>query len=174
MKLNGKIPEQRWKEMRFFALSLMHLLGKYEEDYAVCSSFLKKMRKNLRVLNSIPHFEWKMDFHFRIKTEELKKRTKQKSAEHGMIKKDFMKLRYLWLQLLFLVRGCSEKSYERTFAPRSDLSTVRKKLVKICDQLLEGLGSLDSILYKEDGKEYNFVLEIIYARKPRWKVKYDK
>lgn len=169
MKAKGKIPKQRWKEMRFFALSVMYVLGKYEGDYAFCADFLEKMRKNLQILKSIPHIEWKMDFHFRIKIKELKKQSGKKSSPPGMLKRDLMKLRYLWLKLLFLVRECSEESYEKTFSPRSDLSGVRKKLVKIRDQLSEGFERLDSIPCKEDGIEYNFALEITYEMKPSWR-----
>jgi len=164
----SKLPEAYWKKMRFCLLSIIHILGNHEKENIQCAKLLKKMKKYLQILKNISFLEWKIGFHFQVKCKESGKKHDDVSEPKGIRKKDVMKLRFLWLQLLFLVRACSEKSFERTYSPGLDLTRIRKKLTRMRDEMSEDLKILDNFYYRDNGVEYTFFIESKSGQKPDW------
>gem|GEM_PF-3915678 len=166
--MDSKLPEGYWKKMRFCLLSIIHILDNHEKDNIQCAKLLKKMKKYLQILKNIPFLEWKIGFHFLVKCEESGKRKDEVSIQKGIRKKDVMKLRFLWLQLLFLVRACSEKSFERTYSPGLNLARIRKKLTRVRDEMSEDLKVLDNLHYWDNAVDYGFTIELQAGPKLDW------
>lgn len=136
--MNSKLPEEYWKKMQFCVLSVIHL------------------------------FEWKIGFHSRIKCEESGKSRGATPRENGMSQKDAVKLQFFWRALLSLVRVCSEKSFERTYSPGLNLAKIRRKLIKMRDEMAEDLNVLDKLRYCDKGIEYAFSMEARSGQKSGW------
>jgi hypothetical protein len=140
----------------------MHLLGRYEKEYSVFSEFLARMKDYRGILKTIPYFEYKRNYHFKLNTEVIGKKKTKRVNKSGISKKDFKKMRYLWLQLLRDVRFGSE---EKSWMILGDPTDIRKKFGIIRDHLVEDLDILDHISFVEDGKEYGFDIEVIIEPK---------